>query len=238
MNASEKDTETADAPAAQEEAASGNDNGKMSSKSSDISIEEIGPEDEAADVVKAEDAEELIPEIVREPLGPPMPETDEDDDDDEDDDLDETLWERLVGLTEMFPPGLTGFVDGEKECVNHAVTHYPIVLFFPRYHQQNRHRHQMELLYREVAIMDNFQFGEHHVFANYDRDRTTRNRGGSKATATSNIVGTRRSHVWRKRTSQCAPSNRSRVAEQSAFTQTFFVFPYLFVILHDPFFVF
>jgi len=153
-----------------------NENGKMSSKSSDISIEEIGPEDVIVD--KVEDAEVLIPEepekveqkveekveekveqkveekveekieekvvekvedkveevkvekvkaepvkeevieeIPREPERSvqsvsKVEEEEEDDDDEDDDDFDdETILERLVGLTEMFPEGLTHVAD-------------------------------------------------------------------------------------------------------------------------------
>lgn len=132
-----------------------NDNGKMSSKSSDISIEEINAEGETVEkstknaeipideeigggdqentieeiipieeigaeeeiVEKTENAEILIPEVVPESpkdivkIEPARIESISDDDDeeeDEDDDFeDETIIERLVGLTEMFPKGLT-----------------------------------------------------------------------------------------------------------------------------------
>lgn len=90
--------------------------GKMSSKSSDISIEEIGPEEAAPE--KSEKAEVLIPEIEPEPSTevvvrePARIESVSDEEDDEDDDFeDETLIERLVGLTEMFPTGLTSAVN-------------------------------------------------------------------------------------------------------------------------------
>lgn len=116
------------------------------SNSSDVSIEEIGPEDEAQEVKKEDDAVELIPPLddvsiggrIEEipanaaeaaaaaqdeanPIQPdPVPaagaagdiarrslldDSDDDDDSDEEDedDIDETLVERLVGLTEMFP---------------------------------------------------------------------------------------------------------------------------------------
>merc|ERR1711976_364490 len=44
---------------------------------------------------------------------------DEEDDDDDDDDIDETMFERLVGLTEMFPEALTkGTVDLAKGSVS------------------------------------------------------------------------------------------------------------------------
>jgi len=125
-----------------------NENGKISSKSSDISIEEIGPEDVIVD--KVEDAEVLIPEepekveekveekvvekvedkveevkpvkeevieeIPREPersVQRSVSEVEEDEEDDEDDDDfdDETILERLVALSEMFPEGLTHFAD-------------------------------------------------------------------------------------------------------------------------------
>lgn len=109
----------ADVPA---ESANAAENGKMSSKSSDISIEEIGPEDDS--VEKVENPEVLIPEVedetnedeieelVREDLPNPAPQdasiADEEDEEEDDDDFeDETLIERLVGLTEMFPEGLT-----------------------------------------------------------------------------------------------------------------------------------
>lgn len=106
------------------EPGNGADNGKMSSKSSDISIEEIGPEEDS--VEKVENPEVLIPEVEEEkkedddieelvrddlPPNPPPKEasvSDEEEDDEDDDDFeDETLFERLVGLTEMFPEGLT-----------------------------------------------------------------------------------------------------------------------------------
>jgi len=146
-----------------------NENGKISSKSSDISIEEIGPEEvivekvedaevllpeepenveqiepekveEAVEVKKVEEAveevepekvekvespKEIIEEIPREPERSASvvedDEEDEDDDDDEDFD-DETILERLVALTEMFPESLTnaagvsasGMVSGLK----------------------------------------------------------------------------------------------------------------------------
>lgn len=117
-----------------------NENGKISSKSSDISIEEIGPEEvvvekvEDAEVllpeepeiekveekvekkveeVKAEpEKEEIIEEIPREPeRSVSEVEEEEEDDDDEDDFDDETILERLVGLTEMFPESLTHCAD-------------------------------------------------------------------------------------------------------------------------------
>ena len=98
------------------------DNGKMSSKSSDISIEEIGPEEAA--IEKSDNAEVLLPEPEPEPVRevieeiprdpePPVPGLDDDDDEDDDDDddfEDETVVERLMGLTEMFPDGLTNMV--------------------------------------------------------------------------------------------------------------------------------
>merc|ERR1712029_729728 len=76
-------------------------NGKLSSKSSDISIEEIGAEESTAE--KNENAEVLIPEVVQEPAPVVAVEeqTLDDEDEDEDDFEDETLIERLVGLTEM-----------------------------------------------------------------------------------------------------------------------------------------
>merc|ERR1712241_835685 len=78
-------------------------NGKLSSKSGDISIEEIGAEESTAE--KNENAEVLIPEVVQEPAPVVAVEeqTLDDEDEDEDDFEDETLIERLVGLTEMFP---------------------------------------------------------------------------------------------------------------------------------------
>merc|ERR1711976_148100 len=46
-------------------------------------------------------------------------EEEEEDDDDDDDDIDETMFERLVGLTEMFPEALTkGTVDLAKGSVS------------------------------------------------------------------------------------------------------------------------
>lgn len=90
------------------------DNGKLSSKSSDISIEEIGAEESNAE--KNENAEVLIPEVVQEPApvvaveGHLPDDEDLDEDEEEDDFEDETLIERLQGLTEMFPEGLTSTV--------------------------------------------------------------------------------------------------------------------------------
>ena len=137
-----------------------NENGKISSKSSDISIEEIGPEEvifekvedaevllpeepenveqiepekveEAVEVKKVEEAveevepekvekvespKEIIEEIPREPeRSASVVEDDEDFDD-------ETILERLVALTEMFPESLinaasvsaSGMVSGLK----------------------------------------------------------------------------------------------------------------------------
>ena len=89
-------------------------NGKLSSKSSDISIEEIGAEESNAE--KNENAEVLIPEVVQEPApvvaveGHLPDDEDLDEDEEEDDFEDETLIERLQGLTEMFPEGLTSTV--------------------------------------------------------------------------------------------------------------------------------
>lgn len=101
------------------------DNGKLSSKSSDVSIEEIGPEE--VTVEKVDQPEVLIPEIGEEqkeeeieelvrddsPVPPPKDasvngDDDEEEEDEEDDDdfEDETLLERLIGLSEMFPEGL------------------------------------------------------------------------------------------------------------------------------------
>lgn len=95
-------------------------NGKMSSKSSDISIEEIGPEDEEK-VEKEDDAENLMPEVeeiepTREILQKTAPEKspsedEEEDEDDEDDFEDETILERIAGLSEMFPKGLTNLIS-------------------------------------------------------------------------------------------------------------------------------
>merc|ERR1711953_1201488 len=82
-------------------------NGKLSSKSSDISIEEIGAEESTAE--KNENAEVLIPEVVQEPV--PVVAVEEQTLDDED----ETLIERLVGLTEMFPEGLTSTVTASAK---------------------------------------------------------------------------------------------------------------------------
>jgi len=96
------------------------DNGKMSSKSSDISIEEIGPEE--VSVEKEENAEVLVPEPEekmeeiepqREALNLTSQKesvSDDEDEDDEDDIEDETLLERIVGLGEMFPEGLTNLI--------------------------------------------------------------------------------------------------------------------------------
>ena len=136
-----------------------NDNGKMSSKSSDISIEEIGAEE--ATIEKEENAEVLLPEetpeepskevvpAVAAPVEKQDEEADEEDDEDEDDDFeDETLYERLVGLIEMFPEGLTdtvnasakGLVSGTKwaykatraltwiACTSAAITMLPVMI--------------------------------------------------------------------------------------------------------------
>ena len=96
------------------------DNGKLSSKSSDISIEEIGAEE--SNIEKGENAEVLIPEveeevkeIVLKEASPPEDEVDEEDEDDDDDFEDETLVERIVGLSEMFPDGLTSIVTGSAK---------------------------------------------------------------------------------------------------------------------------
>lgn len=108
---------------AEQESQPSADNGKMSSKSSDISIEEIGAEEEP--VEKEDNAEVLIPnqepEIEEiEPMRPELVEVapkeasvseDEEEDDDDDDFEDETLLERLAGLSEMFPEGLTKLVN-------------------------------------------------------------------------------------------------------------------------------
>merc|ERR1711953_576226 len=88
-------------------------NGKLSSKSSDISIEEIGAEESTAE--KNENAEVLIPEVVQEPAPVVAVEEQTLDDEDEDDVEDETLIERLVGLTEMFPEGLTSTVTASAK---------------------------------------------------------------------------------------------------------------------------
>ncbi len=116
---SEEQNKDAQENATSNENVESNDNnetsGKMSSKSSDISIEEIGPEDDAANVEKADDAEELIPEIGKElevvkSDEKKAEESEEEEEDDDDDVEDETLWERIVGLSEMFPAGLTDAV--------------------------------------------------------------------------------------------------------------------------------
>ena len=68
---------------------------------------------------KNENAEVLIPEVVQEPAPVVAVEEqtldDEDEDEDEDDFEDETLIERLVGLTEMFPEGLTSTVTASAK---------------------------------------------------------------------------------------------------------------------------
>ena len=95
------------------------DNGKLSSKSSDISIEEIGAEESNAE--KNENAEVLIPEVVQEPApvvavqGHLSDDEDLDEDEEENDFEDETLIERLQGLTEMFPEGLTSTVTASAK---------------------------------------------------------------------------------------------------------------------------
>jgi len=145
------------APQEPEQEPAANENGKISSKSSDISIEEIGPEEvtvekvEDAEVLipeepsekveqlepekieevevkkveveaeaktetepekaeKVEPAKEIIEEIPREPevSASVVEDDDEEDEDDDDDDFDdETILERLMALTEMFPESLT-----------------------------------------------------------------------------------------------------------------------------------
>ena len=126
-------------------AEAGGDGVALSSKSSDISIEEIGAEEK--DVAEAPDAPVLIPEPdqdeAKELIVPPAPpptaqsssaalgvpslnqildETDDLELEDEDEDFeDETLYERLVGLTEMFPEGMTsGAVGLAKGSVSGA----------------------------------------------------------------------------------------------------------------------
>merc|ERR1712111_220187 len=88
-------------------------NGKLSSKSSDISIEEIGAEESTAE--KNENAEVLIQEPAPVVAVEEQTLDDEDEDEDEDDFEDETLIERLVGLTEMFPEGLTSTVTASAK---------------------------------------------------------------------------------------------------------------------------
>jgi len=84
-----------------------------------IPIEEIGAEEEI--VEKTENAEILIPEVVSETsskdivkIEPARIESisDDDEDEDEDDDFeDETIFERVTGLSEMFPKGLTSTIN-------------------------------------------------------------------------------------------------------------------------------
>jgi len=97
------------------------DNGKLSSKSSDISIEEIGAEESNVD--KVDNAEVLIPEVeeveskeiaVKENSFEDL-EDGEEEEDEEDDFDDESFFERLVGLTEMFPEGLTTAVTSSAK---------------------------------------------------------------------------------------------------------------------------
>ena len=109
-------TEPADATEAGEAA----DNGKLSSKSSDISIEEIGAEE--SNVEKSDNAEILIPEveeevkeIVLKEASPPEDVEEDEDEEDDDDFEDETLVERIIGLSEMFPDGLTSLVTGSAK---------------------------------------------------------------------------------------------------------------------------
>ena len=121
------------APVAPEETENANEdnNGKLSSKSSDISIEEIGPEEAA--IEKSENAEVLLPEdppadeekedvieeikavkeeVIEEIKRDSVSEDEEEEEEDDDDDFeDETLVERLVGLSEMFPEGLANLVS-------------------------------------------------------------------------------------------------------------------------------
>jgi len=132
---------------------SDSDEKQMPSNSSDISIEEIGPESEGHAVAKDEQAEVLIPPVLddvsvggrieeipaagasaeqAEPekvasedevvvITPPIvidqgpvrrsmlvesDEESESEDEEDDDDIDETLVERLIGLSEMFPDSL------------------------------------------------------------------------------------------------------------------------------------
>ena len=75
--------------------------------------------------VKAEPVkEEVIEEIVREPertvqrsAEKSVSEDEEEDDEDDDDFDDETILERLVGLTEMFPEGLTHMADASASSL-------------------------------------------------------------------------------------------------------------------------
>ncbi|XP_068161790.1 mitochondrial import receptor subunit TOM22 homolog [Antennarius striatus] len=58
--------------------------------------------------------EELSPSAG--PVSTRPPEDEIDDDDDDDEDLDETLTERLWGLTEMFPDKVRTFADMSAQC--------------------------------------------------------------------------------------------------------------------------
>ena len=114
-------------------------NGKLSSKSSDISIEEIGAEE--SNIEKNENAEVLIPEVINPdpPAVVALPsslqdEEDELEEDEEDDDFeDETLIERLVGLTEMFPDGFTSAVSASAQGLVSGITISGLLLLLERF---------------------------------------------------------------------------------------------------------
>eukprot|EP00095_Tigriopus_kingsejongensis_P001354 snap_masked-scaffold1322_size48131-processed-gene-0.1 protein:Tk01354 transcript:snap_masked-scaffold1322_size48131-processed-gene-0.1-mRNA-1 annotation:"mitochondrial import receptor subunit tom22 homolog" len=102
----------------------------MSNPSSEVSIEELGPEDDVSEVEKEPNAQEIVtsdelpaPPPAAEPEEPMQEivtpavqqsilrgddffDDDEEEDDDDEDIEDETLLERLMGLTEMFPESL------------------------------------------------------------------------------------------------------------------------------------
>lgn len=73
------------------------------------------PSEEAHDPQESDPPVAVKPDTLPSPLGPPaaiMPASMEDDDDLDDEDLDETLSERLWGLTEMFPERLRSVTAG------------------------------------------------------------------------------------------------------------------------------
>ena len=212
------------APQEPEQEPAANENGKISSKSSDISIEEIGPEEvtvekvEDAEVLipeepsekveqlepekieevaevevkkveveakaetepekaeKVEPAKEIIEEIPREPevSASVVEDDDEEDEDDDDDDFDdETILERLMALTEMFPESLTkaagvsasGVVSGLKwaysaskvvtwvVCTSASIMFLPIMIETERLGIEEAQKQQQ----RQI-LLGNFRF--------------------------------------------------------------------------------
>jgi len=77
----------------------------------------LEPLEEAAPAVAPAPAAPA-PKVVAAPKQKPPP-VENDDEEEDDDDIDETVIERLVGLTEMFPAGLTnGSVNLVKGCIS------------------------------------------------------------------------------------------------------------------------